>query len=204
MKVDRQQAITEALSLLDECGLDALSTRKLAQKLGVQQPALYWHFRDKQALLDAMNTELLRRAHSHRVPLPGEDWRTFLGSYATSFRAALLSVTDGARVHAGSHAETRDLDAAEAQLTALTEAGFSTDDALHNLVALSRYVVGSALEEQAEQSRPPSLDGIDLTAFPLLSASAKTYETGSSDERFRFGLNLLLDGMAHYLASRQR
>jgi TetR/AcrR family tetracycline transcriptional repressor len=33
-----------AIELLDEVGLDELSTRKLASRLGVHAGALYWHF----------------------------------------------------------------------------------------------------------------------------------------------------------------
>lgn len=203
MKVDRQRAVAEALALLDEGGLDELSTRKLAQRLGVQQPALYWHFRDKQALLDAMNAELLRRAYGRRIPLQGEDWRAYLTTYATGFRSALLSVRDGARVHAGSHAEAPDLPVAEAQFALLTETGFSAEEALNGLVALSRYVVGSSLEEQAEQLRPPRLDGIEAGDFPLLSRAAASYGRSDGEARFRFGLNLFLDGMAARLTGQE-
>jgi TetR/AcrR family tetracycline transcriptional repressor len=63
MKVDRQGIFGHALELLNEVGIDALSTRAIAQRLGVQQPALYWHFKNKRALLDAMNGEILARAH---------------------------------------------------------------------------------------------------------------------------------------------
>lgn len=41
-----------ALALLDEVGLAELSTRRLAAKLGVQSPTLYWHVRNKAELLD--------------------------------------------------------------------------------------------------------------------------------------------------------
>jgi TetR/AcrR family tetracycline transcriptional repressor len=58
MKVDRQGILDTALELLNEVGIDALSTRAIAQRLGVQQPALYWHFKNKRALLDAMNGEI--------------------------------------------------------------------------------------------------------------------------------------------------
>jgi len=70
MKLDREVILETALGLLDEVGMDKLSTRLLAERLGVQQPALYWHFRNKRALLDAMNSELLRRAHKRQLPLP--------------------------------------------------------------------------------------------------------------------------------------
>ena len=67
MKLDKAQIVDEALGLLNEVGIDALSTRLLAQRLKVQQPALYWHFRNKRALLDAMNEEILRRGHRHQI-----------------------------------------------------------------------------------------------------------------------------------------
>ncbi|MBU1305574.1 MAG: TetR family transcriptional regulator, partial [Alphaproteobacteria bacterium] len=53
MAIDRDRIIDEALLLLNEVGIDKLSTRKLAERLGVAQPALYWHFKNKSALLDA-------------------------------------------------------------------------------------------------------------------------------------------------------
>jgi len=42
---------TEAVRLLESDGLEGLSLRKLAARLGVQAPSLYWHFPDKSALL---------------------------------------------------------------------------------------------------------------------------------------------------------
>ena len=54
MKVDRAQIVDEALKLLNEVGIDALSTRLLADRLNVRQPALYWHFKSKRALIEAM------------------------------------------------------------------------------------------------------------------------------------------------------
>ena len=42
-------------------GLDGLTLRAIAKELDVQAPALYWHFKNKQALLDEMATEMFRR-----------------------------------------------------------------------------------------------------------------------------------------------
>ncbi|QYZ68571.1 TetR/AcrR family transcriptional regulator C-terminal domain-containing protein [Neotabrizicola shimadae] len=196
MKIDRTHAVKEALALLDEVGLDDLSTRKLAQRLGVQQPALYWHFRDKRALLDAMNAELMARSAHRRPPLPGESWEDFLRAHAIGFRACLLGVRDGARVHAGAHAQPVDLPIAEAQLAILTEAGFPPEDALGALVTLARYVVGFVLEEQAEAAHPPDLETIDAAQFPLLSQAAEAYRQTASDRMFHSGLEVFLTGLA--------
>ena len=100
MRLDRNRIVEAALVLLDEVGLDAFSTRALAERLGVRQPALYWHFAGRRALLDAMNERMLADTHEHRLPSEDEDWREFLLANARSFRRALLSEALQAHVRA--------------------------------------------------------------------------------------------------------
>jgi len=52
--LDRKRVADTALKLLNEVGLDGLTLRAIAKELDVKAPALYWHFKDKQALLDEM------------------------------------------------------------------------------------------------------------------------------------------------------
>ena len=54
MAVTRDDVIHTAIQLLEEVGLDGLTLRRLATELGISAPTLYWHFRDKRELLDAM------------------------------------------------------------------------------------------------------------------------------------------------------
>ena len=61
MRLSREQVLSTALELLDEVGLDHLTMRRLATALSVQNGATYWHFRSKQALLEAMADTLLDR-----------------------------------------------------------------------------------------------------------------------------------------------
>ncbi len=97
-KLQPNTVIRAALDLLNEVGVDGLTTRKLAERLGVQQPALYWHFRNKRALLDALAEAMLAENHTHSVPRADDDWRSFLIGNARSFRQALLAYRDGARI----------------------------------------------------------------------------------------------------------
>ncbi|EHQ5581140.1 tetracycline resistance transcriptional repressor TetR(D), partial [Escherichia coli] len=62
-RLNRESVIDAALELLNETGIDGLTTRKLAQKLGIEQPTLYWHVKNKRALLDALAVEILARHH---------------------------------------------------------------------------------------------------------------------------------------------
>lgn len=196
MKLDRTEIVASALDLLNEAGLEGLSTRALAARVGVQQPALYWHFRSKRALIDAMNAEILRSSHLYRIARPGDGWRSFLVATSLSFRSALLSFRDGARVHAGSHAEASDMAAAEAQLRFLINEGFDRRSALRVLVTLSRFTVGFVLEEQAERDHPPMNPSNDCVAFPLLADAFDDYVGSSQDDLFREALTAFLDGIS--------
>src|SRR3569623_1160146 len=172
MAIEREKILDAALALLNEVGLNQFSTRRLAERLGVQQPALYWHFKSKSALLDAVNHEILVRFHEHRLPRPGEDWHDFTLANARSFRRALLAVRDGARVNAGTRPTDTDFADYEKQLQLYVAAGFTANEALAIAISITRYVVGYVLEEQAEREDEPELTGDplkDVAAFPILA-----------------------------------
>src|SRR4051812_11283888 len=69
--------VQTAMALLKRVRLDGLTTRRLADELGVKSPALYWHFRSKQELLDAMADTLIREA-GMGPPRSGETWQQWL------------------------------------------------------------------------------------------------------------------------------
>ncbi len=53
-KLDRGVVVDAALGVADAEGLEAVTIRRLARELAVTPMALYWHFKDKGALLAAM------------------------------------------------------------------------------------------------------------------------------------------------------
>ncbi|MDQ0472021.1 TetR/AcrR family transcriptional regulator C-terminal domain-containing protein [Labrys wisconsinensis] len=203
MKVDRSRIVDEALRLLNEVGIDGLSTRLLAERLGVRQPALYWHFPGKRALLAAMNREILARGQTSRPPRPGEDWRGFLAEDARSFRRALTAYRDGARVHAGSEPDPDEAGHVEVMLRFLAGAGMAAPSALQLLIALGRYTVGCVLEEQAAPAPGTEPTGLDAAAQdrPLLAGALAAYRAGGHEAAFEAGLALLLDGAAAAVGS---
>ena len=101
MRLEREKVIQVALALLDEVGLDGLTVRRLAERLGVQNPALYWHFKNKQELLNRMAEVMLAEAFTGLdQSLPPEAWAAWLADVARRLRHALLSYRDGARLMA--------------------------------------------------------------------------------------------------------
>lgn len=85
-----QQRIRDAaLALIDEEGLEALSMRRLAQRLGVQAGSLYSHVPTKEALLDSVANEVVRSVDVSGFA--GGDWHGGLRRWAKSYRAALAA-----------------------------------------------------------------------------------------------------------------
>lgn len=213
MAMDRERIVGEALALLNEVGIDKLTTRKLAERLGVQQPALYWHFKSKSALLDAVNSEMLARYHTKRLPAPGEDWVDFTFATARSMRRTLLAVRDGARIAAGTRPSSTDFADAERQLKLYVDAGFSAEEALHISISVARYVVGYVLEEQGERERIDEDQGAEsdidaeLAPFPILAEAFASLENRGSintEQAFERGLRYMVDGMRQSQAAKPK
>ncbi|BAN94905.1 hypothetical protein E05_01390 [Plautia stali symbiont] len=70
--------VTEGLKLLDEAGIEGISTRKIARRLGVEQPALYWHFKNKEMLLQAMAVEAMQSNRDFPLSDEGENLKNGL------------------------------------------------------------------------------------------------------------------------------
>ena len=91
----REDLVRAALEVLDEAGIDGLTMRNVAARLGVQSASLYWHVRDKDELLaliaDAICAEI-------KPPRPDRPWIDQLVAMAWEFRRVLLAHRDAALV----------------------------------------------------------------------------------------------------------
>jgi len=78
-QLTRPIIVSQALELLNEAGLEELSLRKVAARLGVKAPSLYWHIADKDDLRAAMGERLLRNCLDS-IP-PCKDWQSWLRAF---------------------------------------------------------------------------------------------------------------------------
>jgi AcrR family transcriptional regulator len=147
----KEAIVQAALDLLDETGLDRLTTRALADRLWVAAPALYWHFASKQALLDEMATTVWRRVGDVMAGLPaGLPWREIMATYAATIRSALLGSRDGAKAFSGTTlTDPGVVRRQEHTLAALTRQGFTLEDAARALLLVHHFTVGFCVEEQS-------------------------------------------------------
>ncbi|GHI97087.1 TetR family transcriptional regulator [Streptomyces olivaceus] len=187
-KMNRETVVAEALGLLDDVGLETVSTRRLAKRLGVEQPSLYYHFKTKKDLLAAMAEAAMAPHADAALPEPEDDWRSWFLDNSRSFRRALLLRRDGARLHAGS-TPTGDLERIRRKMTFLVASGVPEWQAQMAMLAASRFTVGCVLEEQADADAPNPEDLPD--DVPALGHEAA----------FEAGLALILGGLEQHTAA---
>lgn len=200
----REKVVRTALRLLDKVGLDGLTLRKLAADLHVQAPALYWHFKNKQELLDEMASWVLTDAIEEILPGQQGDWSDWAMHLGYGIRRTLLRHRDGAKMFSGTYLTNSALySRIEAALHRLVETGFTAPDAICLYLTIYCYAVGFTIEEQAVYPRPGKRDPrydlkrraarmIPAEQFPLTLAASK--EMFDFDRQFQQGLQLIIRG----------
>jgi TetR/AcrR family tetracycline transcriptional repressor len=195
--LDRQQVIDEALRLLDDEGLDALSLRTLAGRLGVQAPTLYWHIGSKAELLDALADAILDNA-IQGIPKSGPDdnWAEWLLVALRELRTAILHRRDGARVVSGARLSLRRGDFSEAIMSALVDHGVELQRARFLTLAGERFTVGYVLEEQAPvdaAQQPPDVEELQRRFPTTVQAIGQYFAVGrTSDDLFQDVVRVIL------------
>lgn len=203
-RIDRASVAETALSLLNEVGLEGLTLRRIAKELNVQAPALYWHFKNKQELLDEVATEMFRRMSRPIVDVGRTTWQEFLAEYSRMLRSFLLGYRDGAKVFSGTRF-TDDSYAVplERMMTVLVDAGFPPRAAAHALHTAHTYTIGHVIEEQSVQPMPggerdPAYDLANrartLEGYPLAAEAGWAF-FGDLDEGFETGLRIVIAGI---------
>ncbi|WP_239085201.1 TetR/AcrR family transcriptional regulator C-terminal domain-containing protein [Streptomyces halstedii] len=201
MLLRKANVVDGALALLDDTGLDGLTMRRLGEALGVRAGALYRHFPSKHALLDAMAERIMESIDLTLKPGP---WNEQGLTLASRLRQALLRHRDGARVVAGSYTtEAHTILFGNTAAALLREAGLPSRQAAWAVAAVSQYVIGHTIEEQAradlvnDGSWPKKMDAFaELADDVALSAF-----DSDQQERFAYGLQLLLNGIRHELTT---
>ncbi|MEU6381605.1 TetR/AcrR family transcriptional regulator C-terminal domain-containing protein [Streptomyces sp. NPDC046909] len=191
----KAQIIAAAMDLLDEDGLDKLSLRAVAGRLGVRVNAVAWHVKDKSSLISAVTDAMM--AHCVPSPLP-EDPEERVRALLTALRTTLRSHRDGARLarEGFSLDQPHQLAFAEAFNTALHATGRTPQAAAWTAWTLVYFTIGLVREEQTPPHRTlcAQAAAADPADFPSLAATIKHLTAESFDDRFAFGVDLILTG----------
>lgn len=180
--LNRERITDTALDLLDEHGIDGLSTRRLADTLEIKSASLYHHFSNKDELLDEMCSAMFAACLPPALPETSTDsWREWLADGARGIRRAALSRRDGASIMARSRVHTEDgAKRFAANVQSLRRVGLSKFQAVAALQSLRCFAVGFAVQEQSPANRN------------LLTEAQQ-------DQMFENGLNWFLDGLSRHV-----
>jgi TetR/AcrR family tetracycline transcriptional repressor len=193
----RDGVVEAAIVELDAVGLDALSTRGVARRLGVQAPALYWHVGSKRGLLDAMGTRLWRPAIDAAVATAVADapeWTSTVVVYARTLRASLGAHRDGARLAGSTRIDDVELvRSMEEALTRFAAAGVEVASIVTLIQTVQHATIGFCLAEEvsARREKPDLTQRQDRLADTPRVAGIGELVLGPADERFEAMLDLV-------------
>jgi AcrR family transcriptional regulator len=204
-KLTRERVVTAALRIVDEDGLDAVSMRRVGRELGVEAMSLYHHVHDKEDLLMAIRERVLSEFVD---PGTDGDWEMRVRRGARSWREVLrahpnaIGLISAPKQFAITPTALRPTETA---LRLLREVGLSEEDAVKAFCALGGFIVGFVMFEIGVTraptfgDKPPTAQALMATFptedFPCFMTSLPYLMSGDIDERFEYGLDLLIAGI---------
>ncbi|WP_040203592.1 TetR/AcrR family transcriptional regulator C-terminal domain-containing protein [Neobacillus jeddahensis] len=198
MALRKEQIIDEALQLLHKDGLEGVTLRKLAKKLGVQPSALYWHIRNKEMLVNEMaEVILLKEFPNIDCQKAEESWEDLILQLFTRLRRALLSYRDGGRVVADANLSRMLAKLTERGIETFVNAGIDLQSARLKVLTAIHYTFGYVLDEQTTPS-PEAIKHFNLDQFkkehPLISKGIEDYFASgkTGDDLFQDGLKIIV------------
>jgi len=223
-RLSRDEIVRAAIAVADAEGPDAISMRRIARELRSGAMSLYWHVGSKEELLDLMLTALEAEIE---VPEPSGDWRADLRSFARQVRTemakhrwAIEFISDRPP---SAPADAQNL---ERVLGMLDGHGLSARVTVDIIGTVTTYVMGAVVREgrelRGERDRqraeaglsPEQLDeahrryrdwfansGQYPHILKLMDEDVDPDDPATRDERFEFGLDCVLDGIAARLVA---
>lgn len=200
-----ERIVEEAVQIVDDEGLEALTVRRLAARFDTGSATLYRHVASRDELLVLIVDHVLGEVDTsggpadprERVEALAQGLRDVLLRHPNLVPALPAAPLQGPNAVRGS----------ELSLASFLEAGFPADLAFVGYLVLIDYVLGSVFFDSAQLDRHgtvhhgpvPTPDG-PLT--PAMVDALRTVTHLRSEEAFTFGLRTFLDGLEAVARSR--
>ena len=202
--LSRARVLDAAIKLADQGGLGSLSMRKLGQELGVEAMALYYHFSNRDEVIDGIVDIVFSEIE---LPTDGTGWKTAMRQRAISLRDVLLRHRWAINLmESRRNAGPANLRHHDAVIGNLRAAGFESAMVARAYSLLDAYIYGFALtkinfpfdasEEVAEVAQG-MLQRFPVNEYPNLVAYIAEHLKPGYDyvDEFEYGLDLILDGL---------
>jgi AcrR family transcriptional regulator len=208
--LNRERIVDATMRLVDAGGLDAVSMRSVAEALGTGPASLYAHVSGKDELLSLLIERLAGELH---LPEPDpERWQEQIKEMVRDVHSALLAHRDLARVSLGNiPLGEAALRVSDRMIEILTLGGLPKQVIAYAVDLLPLYAVATAYEQSLFTERTSTEEGaryfeevdayfaaLPPDRFPHMAALAPELGQGDPGERFEFGLDVLVAGLAAY------
>lgn len=206
--INAEEIIAGAFEVARRESLDQLSMPALAEHVGVGVTSIYWYFRKKDDLLNAMTDVAVDTYIREMPPLPdNQPWQDVLYNHCRDTREVhrndqILSDLIFIRTSTYTRYATRRVfEVEEAVIAKLVDAGFTPENAFMVYNAASVYMRGMIIHDRILRlSDAPTLDSrqrrmTDWSTMPLLESQIDRHSlAGTTDEDFAFGMARLISG----------
>jgi AcrR family transcriptional regulator len=203
-----------AFDVAKQVSIDNLSMPMLAKHLDVGVTSIYWYFRRKDDLLDAMTDRALDAYDFTAPSIDAANWRESLRTHACTMRTEFRSnpvLADLVLIRGGyGRRAARDaISKLEAPVAALVAAGLTPEQAFDTYSAIALHTRGSVIMERLQEKmsgveprRPNQPRVIDPKTAPYIAAVFdKGHRIGVADDiNFEFVLDCILDYAAALVA----
>jgi AcrR family transcriptional regulator len=216
-------AIVEVtLELIDREGVDAVSMRRVADEFDTGPASLYAYVANKQALLRLALDRVI-----DAMPAPeGDTWQELARDFVRKVRAGFAAHSDIARLSFAHVPTSRGtIDNGERMLRAMIEGGVPPQVAAWSMDIMALYVAADVYEGYLLAQRfddgsgrdPEEIGSAEFVAnvtdafaalspeeYPYLTKHAAEMVGGSGDDRFYFGVDMLIAGFAAQIPTKPR
>lgn len=187
--ISADEILKGAFDVAAQVSIDNLSMPVLAKHLDVGVTSIYWYFRRKDDLLDAMTDLALERFEFTVPTIDASNWRESLRDHARTMRAhfrnnPILCDLVLIRSQFGGSAVRGALQKIEQPIAALIEAGLDAPQAVAVYGAISVHTRGSAVLERIQDK---------TEGFPVQRSNGKRYIGFADDIDYDYILESILD-----------
>ena len=189
------------MALADEGGIESLSMRKLAGKLGYEVMSLYNHVANKDEILDALVDAVAAEIETGQ---PGGEWKASMRKRIVSAHDALHRHPWATALWSSQRTGPARLAFNESLLRGLRDGGFSAELSYHGYHAFVIHILGYTRQElnlpftteELPQRAAEFLRTFPVDRYPHLAEHMMQHiEPTHPDDDFVFILDLLLDGL---------